>query len=546
MDMKVSSTIGYERRHNDAAREIRRGPLRRARDRRRCRRSRRTSRRSSTLNRGPLLTRRRRGACRSRRARSSRGSATARWSSTCAPTCSSTRRTSPAPVCIPIAPRRLRHQAGVDRRPRAGGRADRPRRRGRASRPRSLAAAVGITQHRRLPGRRHDELARGAARGRPRSSGSTSAALHERLAAEPDLQVLDVREQAEWDAGHIPGSIHTPYHDVRGIPDGHRPGAADRGDLLLGAAQRGGGEPAAAPRRRGRDPRRRRRRRHLGARAGQRHWPSATPRPPRPRPAPPGYLFERGREVDLNVVCKNCGSEVSPYITECPYCGQRLRKRAPKLPPGRGERASWRLPSSAGGGSRRKPTRGAPAGVAAPRADRTRRSPLVLAGGALYLASGASSLGLYDLGAIIGPLDGDWWRLVAAQFVYENVGYLFAVAVAVAIFGTSLERRYGAPVMLLIFLGAGAAGMYLASEISGLPGRDGRQRLRARAAVRVGDPRPARPPVRRRHRERPVRRRRDRGGARPDAGARDNGRRLGRPGRRRRRLARRARAPERA
>ena len=27
----------------------------------------------------------------------------------------------------------------------------------------------------------------------------------------------------------------------------------------------------------------------------------------------------------------NCGSEVSPYVTECPYCGTRLRKRAPKL-----------------------------------------------------------------------------------------------------------------------------------------------------------------------------------------------------------------------
>src|SRR6187431_1121271 len=40
-------------------------------------------------------------------------------------------------------------------------------------------------------------------------------------------------------------------------------------------------------------------------------------------------------QVDLNVVCKNCGSEVSPYITECPYCGQRLRKRAPKLRPDR-------------------------------------------------------------------------------------------------------------------------------------------------------------------------------------------------------------------
>ena len=31
------------------------------------------------------------------------------------------------------------------------------------------------------------------------------------------------------------------------------------------------------------------------------------------------------------MICRSCGSEVSPYITECPYCGNRLRKRAPKL-----------------------------------------------------------------------------------------------------------------------------------------------------------------------------------------------------------------------
>src|SRR4051794_27592845 len=37
---------------------------------------------------------------------------------------------------------------------------------------------------------------------------------------------------------------------------------------------------------------------------------------------------------DLFVVCKNCRAEVSPYITECPYCGHRLRKRAPKLEKG--------------------------------------------------------------------------------------------------------------------------------------------------------------------------------------------------------------------
>src|SRR5215211_5452002 len=34
---------------------------------------------------------------------------------------------------------------------------------------------------------------------------------------------------------------------------------------------------------------------------------------------------------ELSVVCRSCGSEVSPYVTECPYCGTRLRKRAPKL-----------------------------------------------------------------------------------------------------------------------------------------------------------------------------------------------------------------------
>ena len=32
---------------------------------------------------------------------------------------------------------------------------------------------------------------------------------------------------------------------------------------------------------------------------------------------------------------RSCGAEVSPYITECPYCGTRLRKRAPKLEQGR-------------------------------------------------------------------------------------------------------------------------------------------------------------------------------------------------------------------
>ena len=54
---------------------------------------------------------------------------------------------------------------------------------------------------------------------------------------------------------------------------------------------------------------------------------------------------------DLFVVCKKCGSEVSPYITECPYCGTRLRKRAPKL-----ERGG--VPKEPKAARRRRPTLG--------------------------------------------------------------------------------------------------------------------------------------------------------------------------------------------
>ena len=50
-------------------------------------------------------------------------------------------------------------------------------------------------------------------------------------------------------------------------------------------------------------------------------------------------------EPDLFVVCKNCSAEVSPYVTECPYCGQRVRKRAPKIGPD-GDPQTGRLPAA--------------------------------------------------------------------------------------------------------------------------------------------------------------------------------------------------------
>ncbi len=38
-----------------------------------------------------------------------------------------------------------------------------------------------------------------------------------------ELQILDVREEGEWNAGHIPDSTFTPWHDIEGIPDGLDP-----------------------------------------------------------------------------------------------------------------------------------------------------------------------------------------------------------------------------------------------------------------------------------------------------------------------------------
>jgi hydroxyacylglutathione hydrolase len=50
--------------------------------------------------------------------------------------------------------------------------------------------------------------------------------LHARRERDPALQILDVRERAEWDEGRIPGSLNAPYHDIRDVPaeiDGDRP-----------------------------------------------------------------------------------------------------------------------------------------------------------------------------------------------------------------------------------------------------------------------------------------------------------------------------------
>lgn len=163
-------------------------------------------------------------------------------------------------------------------------------------------------------------------------------------------------------------------------------------------------------------------------------------------------------DIELSVICRECGSEVSPYVTECPYCGSRVRKRAPELEhhddhfePKLSRRRHFRLPRFG-----RDRIEALEATGFAPAAH--------VAAGALLLVIGtAAGLSLWGIGAIVGSVEGEWWRFATAQFAYDNVGYLFAVAIAVGIFGVGIERRLGpAPTLaLLILTGAvGTAGGY--------------------------------------------------------------------------------------
>ena len=164
---------------------------------------------------------------------------------------------------------------------------------------------------------------------------------------------------------------------------------------------------------------------------------------------------------DLFVVCKSCGSEVSPYITECPYCGTRLRKRAPKL-----ER----------GGTPKAPRRSRPRLAPLRRGEipgiRPDRRPYATI--ALILVSVvATLLGRARLDAIAdlvlaGPLDDEWWRLFTTLFVYDSTGYEVAALAAVAIFGILLERRHGWWAPLAVFLIGGGLGMLLVTSVDEL------------------------------------------------------------------------------
>jgi membrane associated rhomboid family serine protease len=169
---------------------------------------------------------------------------------------------------------------------------------------------------------------------------------------------------------------------------------------------------------------------------------------------------------DLFVICKSCGSEVSPYITECPYCGNRLRKRAPKLD--RDQRPAERKP-------RRSPapllSRLRPGEIPGIRADRRPYATIALVAAGLVgcllwrtgLGGQASNL------IVIGKPGPQWWRVFTAAFAYDNTGYAFLSLGTIGIFGWLLERRHGPLVPLGLFLLGGVGGIAATSVVDSFP-----------------------------------------------------------------------------
>jgi membrane associated rhomboid family serine protease len=171
-------------------------------------------------------------------------------------------------------------------------------------------------------------------------------------------------------------------------------------------------------------------------------------------------------QPDLFVVCKNCGSEVSPYVTECPYCGQRVRKRAPKIDRSTGE------PST----RRRRRAKKLPrlradeiAGIAPETRPYATSGLILICVAALLVAAAKPGI---DLGYLLVKTVGhnEAWRWFVTPFLHsDQLGYAFVALIPVGVFGTLLERRFGPVPVVLTFILAGAAGAALAAAIETPP-----------------------------------------------------------------------------
>ena len=163
---------------------------------------------------------------------------------------------------------------------------------------------------------------------------------------------------------------------------------------------------------------------------------------------------------DLAVVCRSCGSRVSPYITECPYCGNRLRKRAPKLgsreDPARQAEKRRKRSERRSSAQRLRGSSGRPDG----------RRPVVVAltFASVILSAVVRSRIIFPGDVVpIGPLGDQRWKILTAPFVQLDLTTGFVTLALFVLFGIGVEALVGRATMVLVWLVAGTGSAWLAT-----------------------------------------------------------------------------------
>lgn len=197
-------------------------------------------------------------------------------------------------------------------------------------------------------------------------------------------------------------------------------------------------------------------------------------------------------QAELFTVCSSCGQQVSTFVTECPYCGTRLRQRAPRLDRKDGDlEALLRLPTLEP--DRKLRDRGDDDDVVVPLKKRRRtlasrvpksstarprkrpgrpakRTSSYATEGKAYATFTIVLLALVALPvqALLSVndlklLDGSpIWHAVTAALTYGNTWNALAVLTTFGVFGWLWERRagwIGTAAVLVAFFGAGVGGL---------------------------------------------------------------------------------------
>lgn len=169
---------------------------------------------------------------------------------------------------------------------------------------------------------------------------------------------------------------------------------------------------------------------------------------------------------ELFVICNNCGSEVSPYVTECPYCGTRLRKRAPDL---KKQRALEEKEERKAEKKRERLRAQYEGGGSSPGAWLETSSRPVATGILVAIAIVASVIAASNIPHVSDWMLenlvylGDFTRaptvLLTAPFIHLSAGYAFVCLFGFAVFGAGLERRFGPWVVVALWFICGGAGI---------------------------------------------------------------------------------------